>query len=534
MKGKRGRVDLVGAGCGAADLLTLRGAELLRQADAVVYDYLANPRLLELAPQAQRHYVGKKAAAHYRTQEQINALLIELARLGQRVVRLKGGDPFIFGRGGEECEALAEAKIEFGVVPGITSGIAAAAYAGIPLTHRDYNSSITFVTGHEKEEEFRDPATAARAVGAGSMDVDWAVLARLPALVFYMGVKALPRICGNLLENGMDEKTPAAAVRWGTTPLQQTVVGTLSDLAQKVAEAKLTAPAITVVGKIVSLRPKMNWFESRPLFGQTIAVTRTREQASALSAQLAELGARVIEAPTIQVHPPRDWSEVDAALGRGGEYDWIIFTSANGVAQVRRRLEELGKDVRIFGAARIAAIGPATQQAIGTQLALRVELCPGEFVAEALAQALIDQKQVAGRKFLLLRADIARPLLCDRLREAGASKVDDVAVYETRPADSLAPELLEALEDKSLNWITFTSSSTASNLATLLGADYPKRLQGVRLASIGPITSQTLRELGLAADVQAREYDINGLVEALTGAAAGEKSAGVYTAHPSA
>lgn len=510
----RGIVFLVGAGSGDPGLLTVRGMRLLERADVVVYDYLANPQLLEYCPQAKAIYVGKKAASHTATQEQINALLVEQARQGHRVVRLKGGDPFVFGRGGEECEALAAAKIPFEVVPGVTAAIAAPAYAGIPVTHRDFNSSFTVITGHEKEEECRDPEAKSRAPGAGS-DIDWSVIAKLPAMAFYMGVKALPNICRNLIEHGMDPQTPAATIRWGTTTRQQTVAGTIADLPAKVEAAKLAAPAITIVGKVVSLRPIMNWFEVRPLFGKTVVVTRTRQQASDLSQRLGELGARVIEAPTIELAPPSDWGAVDHAIAEAGRFDWIVFTSQNGVSFTRQRLRELERDVRLFGSASIAAIGDVTARAIERELALKVDLCPESFVAEALADALARRGQIAGKRFLLLRADIARPVLRQRLVEGGAAEVKDIAIYETKPASALPPTLLDALAAHEVNWITFTSSSTAKNFVALLGSDYATRLQGVKIASIGPITTETLRGLGLEPAVQAQTFNVEGLVAAL-------------------
>lgn len=508
-------VFLVGAGPGDVGLITVRGLELLKSAEVVVYDYLSNPRLLDHCPNAEAIYVGKKAAAHSFTQEQINALLVEKARAGKRVVRLKGGDPFIFGRGGEECEALHAAGLRFEVAPGVTAAIGAPAYAGIPVTHRDFNSSFTFITGHEKEEAYRDEQAKAREPAAGASDIDWSVIAKLPCVAFYMGVKSLPRICAALMEHGMPADMPAATIRWGTLPLQKTIVGTLADLPQKVAEAGLAPPAITIVGKVVSLRSTMNWFETRPLFGQSIVVTRTRQQASDLSTRLADLGANVIEAPTIELRSPGEWSEVDQALEQIGEFDWVIFTSQNGVKFARQRLLEMGLDARAFAGVKIAAIGKATAAAVRDELCLQVSLCPSEFVAEALAEELERQHEVRGHKFLLLRADIARPLLNERLSAGGATLVRDVSVYATHRATALPPALLEALSAREVNVITFTSSSTARNLVELLGSDYREKLAGVELASIGPITTKTLRELGLEPAITANSYTIEGLVEAI-------------------
>jgi uroporphyrinogen III methyltransferase / synthase len=501
-----GIVFLVGAGPGDPGLITLRGAKLLEQADVVVYDYLSNPRLLNYCPHAEMIYVGKKAAAHSMPQEQINALLIEKARAGKRVVRLKGGDPFVFGRGGEECQALADAGIALEVVPGITAAIAAPAYAGIPVTHRDFNSSFTFITGHEREDGQEPPN-----------DIAWDAIAKLPCIAFYMGAKSLPKICQRLIENGMASETPAATIQWGTMPAQRTLVSTLARLAQDVAAAGVSAPAITIIGKVVELRQSLAWVERRPLFGQTIVVTRTRQQASGISDKLEELGAAVIEAPTIELQEPVDLTAVDAALNHVGNFDWVCFTSANGVTAARKRLAELGKDARAFGKAKLAAIGSATAQAIERELCLKVDLCPPSFVAEALAEEFLKRNEVAGRRFLLLRADIARPLLRERLIEKGAAEVSDVALYETHPAKGLPAGLIEAIDAGRINWITFSSSSTVKNLLSLLGPDYRNRLSRTKLASIGPVTTATLREAGLAPTAEARTFNIDGLIEAIKG-----------------
>jgi uroporphyrinogen III methyltransferase/synthase len=512
-----GIVYLVGAGPGDPGLLTLRGAELLRSADVVVYDYLSNPQLLAHCPEAETIYVGKKAAHHSMTQEQINALLVEKGNAGNRVVRLKGGDPFVFGRGGEECEALAAAGIPFEVVPGITAALAAPAYAGIPVTHRDLNSSFTFVTGHEKEEAYRESDAKSREPGAAS-DLDWSALAKLPCLAFYMGVKSLPRICQKLIEHGMSPDMPAATIRWGTTPRQKTVTGTISDLPEKVVEAGLGPPALTIIGRVVQLRDTLNWFEKRPLFGQTIVVTRTRQQASELTSRLTELGANVIEAPTIELTAPADWTDGDEVLKSTAAFDWVVFTSQNGVQFTKRRLLDLGLDARAFGSAKIAAIGDATARSVRDELFLSVDLCPETFVAEALADALAARNVVRGKRFLLLRADIARPILRERLLADGAAEVRDVPIYQTRSAEMLPPHLIGALAAGEVNWITFTSSSTVKGFLSLLGPDAKATLGNVKLASIGPITSQTLRDVGFSPAVEAETFNIDGLLRAMSAA----------------
>jgi uroporphyrinogen III methyltransferase/synthase len=512
------RVYLVGAGPGDPGLITVRGAQLLGQADVVVYDYLANAELLSYCPRAEIIYVGKKAAEHSMTQEQINHMLIEKARSDKRVVRLKGGDPFVFGRGGEEAEALAAAGINFEVVPGITAAIAAPACAGIPVTHRDFNSSFTFITGHEKEEEYRDEQAKGREVSPAG-DIPWEAIAKLPCVAFYMGVKSLPRICAKLIEHGMSSEMPAATIRWGTMPSQKTVVSTLARLPAEVEAAGLKPPALTIIGKVVELRKNLNWFENRPLFGLTIVVTRTRQQASDLTRRLQALGARVIEAPTIELFPPANPAQIEAILSRAHEFDWICFTSSNGVAITRQILRAMDKDARVFGNAKVAAIGDATRDSIERELCLKVDVCPPQFVAEALAEGLIGRGEVAGRSYLLLRADIARPLLRDRLLSAGAADVLDVPVYRTVSAGALPADLLEALRLRSVQWVTFTSSSTVRNFVELLGTAASEAMAGVKIASIGTITTKTLQDLGYQPTVQAETFNIDGLIDVIVKAA---------------
>jgi uroporphyrinogen III methyltransferase/synthase len=517
-----GMVYLVGAGPGDPGLITVRGRDVLARAQVVVYDHLANPRLLAHAPDAEAIYVGKKAAEHSMTQDRINALLVDRAEQGQIVVRLKGGDPFVFGRGGEECLALAAAGIPFEVVPGITAAIAAAAYAGIPVTHRDLNSSFTFITGHEKEQAYQDPRAADRPAAKGSSDIDWPAVARLPCLAFYMGLKSLERICAKLIEHGMDAHMPAAAIQWGTTPRQRTVTGTLETLPRLVAEAKLAPPALTIIGRVVELRSTLNWFETRPLLGKTIIVTRTRQQASDLVQQLEEQGAQVLEAPTIEIRPPADWDAIDAELlGQAHPIpDWLIFTSPNAPAMTRQRLRELGRDARVFGHAKVAAVGQATAQAVERELGLHVDLCPPAFRAESLADALAEQNEIAGKHFLLLRADIARPVLRQRLKEAAAAQVIDLAIYETAAPPSLPPDVLEAVEKGEADWITFTSGSTVKNFLALLPDDLRRRVGKIQIASIGPITSAAIKEEGLTPAAQAPAADIAELVAAICAASA--------------
>ncbi len=494
----------MGAGPGDPGLITVAAARLLAEAQVVVFDALANSVLLELAPPgAERIDVGKRAGRHSMTQAQINALLVELGRSGRRVVRLKGGDPFVFGRGGEEAEALADAGLTFVVVPGVTSGVAAAAYAGIPVTHRDFTTSFTVVTGHE------DPAKP-----QSRLHVD--ALAKLDSIAFYMSVGTLGRNAAALIAAGKDPSTPAAVIERGTWADQRTVVAPLGEIAAAAEQAHLAPPALVMIGPTVALRQKLNWFERRPLFGRTVVVTRTRQQASGLSARLVDLGARVIEAPTIRVEPPDDWSAVDAELRRLGEYDWVVFTSANGVSAWAGRCRALGLDGRSLGAARLAAVGPATAEALDA-LFLRADVIPEEFVAESLAERFASQGDLGDRRFLLLRADIARAALSQALVGLGAT-VADVPIYRTLRADSLPVELAEAVAAGRVDWVTFTSASTARNFFDL--ADEPTRRAlrsgTIKAACIGPVAAEAFADLaGRPADCVADEHTIPGLVRAI-------------------
>lgn len=510
-----GWVYLVGAGPGDPGLITVRGVELLATADLVIYDNLANPALLAHAPQAELFYVGKKAAEHTLTQDQINQLLIDRAQLGLRIVRLKGGDPFVFGRGGEECEALHQAGIPFEVVPGITAAIAAPAYAGIPVTHRDLNSSFTLITGHEKEQEYQSSEARDRSPAAGSSDVDWSVIAKLPCIAFYMGVKSLPRICQKLIAHGMDSATPVATIQWGTHARQRVVTGTLATQPSLVAESRIGPPAITLVGKVVQLRPIMNWFEARPLFGHRVLVTRSRQQSSQLARQLSAAGAQVIQAPTIELHPSNNPALIDHTFAGMSRFNWIIFTSPSGVDFTRAKLDALGLDARAFGTARIAAIGQSTAKAITEKLCLKVDLCPERAMAETLADALIATGSVAGNRILLLRAEIGRPVLVDRLNTASPAEIVDLPLYCTAPAAALPPGVLESLRAGEIDWITFTSSSTARGLVDLIPAEDRHLLQNCRRLSIGPVTTATLVELGLPPTAQAASTDMDAMMNAM-------------------
>lgn len=502
-------VYLVGAGPGDPGLATLRAVELIEKADVVVYDYLSNGALLAHArPDARLEYVGKKGFSNHVTQDQINALLVECAQADgvHSVVRLKGGDPFVFGRGGEEALVLRAHGIPFEVVPGVTSAIAASAYAGIPVTQRKVASSVTLITGHE------DPTRE-------TSSVNWQALSALVAqgntVCFYMGVRSLPKISEQLMGCGAAAGTPVALVRWGTCPAQETLVGTLGDIAEKARRAQFAAPAIIVVGQVVAYRDRLSWFEDRPLFGRRIVVTRSRSQASVLVERLEELGAETLEVPTIEFAAPDDVAPLERAACEAGCYDWVVFTSVNGVAAFFDALSRNGRDARALGGCRIAAIGPATASALAAH-GIAADLVPSEYKAEGVFAALEAQTPgLAGTRVLIPRAQVARETLPELLEKAGAV-VDVVAAYKTVAATGeRAGELVEQLLSGRIDAITFTSSSTARNLVALLGEDAREALAHASLVSIGPITTQTLENAGLHVAAQAQTYTIPGLVQTL-------------------
>ncbi|MEP6604232.1 MAG: uroporphyrinogen-III C-methyltransferase [Spartobacteria bacterium] len=495
---KSGRVALVGAGPGDLGLVTLRAKEWIERADAIVYDHLANPEMLRWArADAEIIYAGKKAGAHALTQEKINALLVDLARAGKQVVRLKGGDPFVFGRGAEEAQAVAAAGIEFEIVPGITSAIAGPAYAGIPVTHRGQNSHVTFFTGHE------DPSKA-------ESSIDFDALAKLGGTqVMLMGVERIDAITREMMARGVRADLPVALVRWATTGRQQTLTGTVSDIAKRVVDLAFEAPAVAVFGDVVSLRGELNWYEDRPLSGKRIVVTRSRKQASALSDELRALGADVIELPTIRIEPPTDLRGFAELVQDAHGYDWIVFTSPNGVEAFFEMFFKLYDDAREIGASKIAAIGPATAQRV-KDFHLHVDLQPDEFVAEAVVREFRNQGGVENLRILLARAEKARDVLPKQLTSMGAI-VDEAIAYRTVPETRDATGASRRLAEEGADLITFTSSSTVENFMAL-GLPWPN---GMQVASIGPITSKTARELGLKIDIEARRHDIPGLVDAI-------------------
>lgn len=499
--GRSGTVALVGAGPGDPDLITVRGVQCLREADTVVYDYLANPALLALAANAdERIYVGKKAGCHAMTQDKINALLIAKSREGRRTVRLKGGDPFVFGRGGEEALALAKAGIPFEVVPGITAGIAAPAYAGIPVTHRTYNSVLTFVTGHE------DPTKAQTAI-------DWRALASGGGtLVIYMGVRNLPGIVDRLLVNGRSGETPAALIHRGTGPGQRVVHGTLSNIVARVKGADVGPPAVIVIGDVVAFREHLRWFDVRPLYGKTVLVTRSRSQTSEFARQLQHAGAEVVQLPTIRIEPPDDWGALREAVKMLQLFDWILFTSVNGVESFFEALTGTGGDSRSLGPCRVAAIGSATAEALLSR-GISADLVPERFTSDALFDVFRKANQIQGCRFLLPRSDIAPLELARRLTAAGGH-VTCVTAYRTVPA-APEPDVLTRIRDGQVDLVTFTSSSTVRNFVAMMREYAGGVHDRMEYASIGPETSRAARACGLQIAVEADIHTIPGLVQAL-------------------
>ena len=488
------KVYLVGAGPGDPGLLTLKGRTALEHADAVLFDHLANESLLDFAPaDAERIYVGKKKTLHAASQEEICQMMIDRARRGLTVVRLKGSDPFIFGRGGEEVEALAGAGIPFEVVPGVTAPLGIAAYTGVPLTHRDHTSVVTFVTGHNPEA------------------IDWSKVGGAETLVIFMGLTSLREVAAEIIQRGRSASTPAMAVRWGTRPDQQTIVGALGDLADRIDEQGMKPPATVIIGEVVGLRDKLNWFERLPLFGQKIVVTRPSDQGHELSMRLRSLGADAIELPTIAIEPASDFSGLDAAIRRLATYDWLIFTSANGVRYFLERLDQSPADLRGLRA-RICTIGPATRAAVEA-LHLKVELMPQEYVAEGLLEALAPH-DLEGKHVLIPRAAVARDVIPVELARRGA-QVDVVEAYRSAIPEGAGARIEEVFAAAHKpDWITFTSSSTAENFLTLAGR---AAIDGLRVASIGPVTSATARRHGVEVTVEANPYTIDGLVAAILG-----------------
>ena len=495
-----GVVYLVGSGPGDPGLLTVRARELLADCDAVVYDALVNPAILSegaVARAAELHFVGKRGGESSARQQDIEALLVSLARDGKRVVRLKGGDPFVFGRGSEEAQVLADAGIPFEIVPGVTAGVAAPAYAGIPVTHRAVATSVTFITGHE------DPTK-------GESGTDWSALARTGGtLVLYMGVRRLPDIVRALAAGGMSLETPAAMVEWGTFPRQRTITATLGTLVDLARREKIAAPSITVIGDVVALREEIRWFDERPLFGKRIIVTRARTQASQLAVRLSALGAEVIEAPAIQVEP-LDPGPLRTALAALGDYRWAIFTSRNAVEITWRELLARGLDARAFAGVKLAAVGPATADALAER-GLLADVIPQRYVAEGIVDSLRAREDVRGTRVLYPKAEGARDILPAELRAMGAD-VDEIPVYRSVPDPAGVSAARDALDGGGVDIVTFTSSSTVRFFVESVGLDAARR---ARIVSMGPITSETARAMGFEVAAEARQATIDSLVDAV-------------------
>lgn len=505
-----GRVYLVGAGPGHPGLITVRGLECIREAGCIIYDALVSRELLaEARGDAELCFVGKRGGQPSMPQDQINALLVEKAQVHAKVCRLKGGDPFVFGRGGEEALHLRAHGVPFDVVPGVTSAIAAPAYAGIPVTHRGLATSVAFITGHE------DPSKE-------ESSIDWAHLARgVDTLVILMGVSRLRALVALLTQNGRDAETPVALIRWGTTPDQVTVSGTLATIADAAEAAKIGAPVAMVVGDVVSLREQLAWAERYPLFGRRVVVTRARAQASELSRLIREQGGTAIEVPAIRVAPPDDFGPLDAAIGRLSTYDIAVLTSVNGVEHFVARLAHHQLDVRALAGIELVCIGPKTAEAF-TGRGIRVSAVPETFVAEALIE-LLSARDLAGKRILLARAAEARQVLPDSLRAAGAD-VDVVPTYQTVRDDTDVAEVAELFEAGRVDAVTFASAGTVAQFVGLLGEERARRcLAATAVAAIGPITAKAVEDLGLAVAIRARESTIESLVEAIAEHFAGKR-----------
>jgi uroporphyrinogen III methyltransferase/synthase len=497
---KTGKVYLVGGGPGDPGLITQKGRECLAQAEVVVYDRLVDELLLKVvSPKAEKLYVGKAAGAHTRPQSEINQLLVEKAREGKTVVRLKGGDPFVLGRGGEEAEALANNRIPFEIVPGISSAIAVPAYAGIPVTHRRLASSFAVITGHQ-------------APGKGSSSINWEKLATaVDTLVFLMGMKNLPEIVAKLIEHGRSPDTPVAVIKEGTTPEQETVVGRLGDIVAKAEEHHLAPPVVIVVGEVVTLREKLRWFDNRPLFGKRILVTRPRHQTSALSQLLIERSAEPIELPAIGIETIADSADLDSAIGNLSAYQWVIFTSSNGVEMFFERLEALKLDSRALCRLKVGAMGPATAQALRAR-GIIPDFVPEVYSSEGLIAGL-KSYPVRGKRFLLPRADIANEELTRGIRVLGA-EVREIVAYRTVPEPEALAQAREMLLSGQIDVITFTSSSAVSNLVAAFQGD-PTAINSCKVACIGPKSAETAAKAELRVDIIASEHTMPGLVAAI-------------------
>ena len=496
---KQGKVYIIGAGPGDPGLITVKALQCLREADVVIYDHLVSEEVLGLIGENTRLiYAGKQGAHHPLPQDDINSLILKEAGEGNVVARLKGGDPFIFGRGGEEAGLLAKAGLPFEIVPGVSSAVAVPAYAGIPLTHRGYSSTVTFITGHE-------------AATKEDSDIDWKAMAASGTLVVLMGVKNLSHIIANLTANGADPATPAALIRWGTTPDQETIVASLGDIVRVAEEQHFRPPAVLVVGRVVGLREQLNWFEKKPLFGQGIVITRPKEQAEEFAQLLRKQGAKVILFPTIKIVPTTGGQKLDRAIRNVEAYQWLIFTSANGAKLFFQRFHELGRDIRDLKGVCICTIGPATA-AVVEERGIKVDLVPESFVAEGVVRAFQD-RGISGQRILLPRAEVARDVIPEGLTQLGA-QVEVVNVYRTVSSGAEGGRLKELISKGDIDVITFTSPSILKNFMAIMGEGFhlPAR---IRIACIGPVTAAAVKKAGLKVDIMPEMYTIPGLVKAM-------------------
>jgi uroporphyrinogen III methyltransferase / synthase len=495
----KGKIVLVGAGPGDIGLLTLNGKQWLQKADVVLYDHLVNPEMIRFTQKsAEMIYVGKKEGVASMEQEQINQLLISKAREEKLVIRLKGGDPFIFGRGGEEIQAVQAAGIPFIIVPGVTSVTGVAAYAGIPLTHRHLSSTLSIITGSNEKNQ-------------GDIHIDWEkIAARSGTLVFLMGARKLPLIVEKLIKFGKNPDTPIAVVQWGTTARQKTWIGTLGTIVEISAHDKILPPALTIIGEVVNLKATIEWYEHLPLFGKTVVVTRKGDQAESMIDRLHELGAEPFFFPVIETIAPDDWSPLDNALNNLSQYDGLIFTSANGVRFFAERLKAVGQDIRELKGVKVFTIGPKTAEAV-RNLGIRVDVVPEKFVAESLIESI---KEIEGKKFLIPRATVAREILPDQLRKMGAI-VDVSPAYQTVLPVTPVDALKKRLQEGSIDVITFTSSSTVTNFLALAGEQLLPDIKKTKIACIGPITAKTARDAGLDVEIMPEQYTVPSLMDAV-------------------
>ena len=500
-KNKQGKVILIGAGPGDVGLLTLQGKHWLQKAEVILYDHLVNEDLLRFTQKATEViYVGKKEGVATLDQEKINSLLVEKAKKGKVVVRLKGGDPFIFGRGGEEIQAVKQSKIPFLVVPGVTSVTGVAAYAGIPLTHRDLSSTLSIITGSNEKKQ-------------GDIHIDWERIAsRTGTLVFLMGARKLPLIAKKLMKFGKSPETPIAVIQWGTTARQKTWKGTLSTIVETSSKEKISPPALTIIGEVVNLKPEIEWYEHLPLFGKTIVVTRKGDQAESMIDRLRELGAEPFFFPVIETVEPNDWAPLDEALNHLSRYEGLIFTSVNGVQFFFKRLKEIQQDIRNLKGVRIFTIGPKTADAV-RDLGIHVDVVPENFVAESLIES-IGKENINGKRFLIPRATVAREVLPEKLREMGG-QIDVAPAYQTILPSLKSDTLAKRLQSGDIQVLTFTSSSTVKNFLALTGESLIPEIKKTRIACIGPITAKTAEDAGLTVDIIPKEYTVSSLLDAI-------------------